>query len=135
MARRCSSDVLDEELALGERVVLENAHWVVLVPFWARWPFETLLLPRRPIACLTELPDDERDALAEILGHWTSAMDNLFRCDFPYSIGWHGAPRSPMRCARAWVLHAALLSAAAALRRRCASSWSASRCSRKRSAT
>ena len=100
-------DVLDEELASGERIVLENAHWVVLVPFWARWPFETMLLPRAHRTCLTELPHEERASLAEILGHWTSAMDNLFSCDFPYSFGWHGAPpRADAATRESWLLHA-----------------------------
>ena len=100
-------DVLDEELASGERIVLENAHWVVLVPFWARWPFETMLLPRAHRTCLTELPHEERTSLAEILGHWTSAMDNLFSSDFPYSFGWHGAPPHADAATReSWLLHA-----------------------------
>lgn len=101
------ADVLARELEREERVVLANDHWVVLVPFWARWPFETLLLPRRPVACLTETSAAERAALAAMLGSWTSAMDNLFRCDFPYSMGWHGVPPAadaPLR--EAWVLHA-----------------------------
>ncbi|MEE4301861.1 MAG: UDP-glucose--hexose-1-phosphate uridylyltransferase [Pseudomonadales bacterium] len=101
------ADVLVRELEAEERVVLANDHWVVLVPFWARWPFETLLLPRRPVACLTETSEAERRALAAMLGAWTSAMDNLFHCEFPYSMGWHGAPPGADAALReAWVLHA-----------------------------
>lgn len=101
------ADVLARELEIGERIVLADEHWVVLVPFWARWPFETLLLPRRPVACLTETTAAERTSLAAVLGAWTAAMDNLFRCDFPYSMGWHGAPPgADAELREAWVLHA-----------------------------
>jgi UDPglucose--hexose-1-phosphate uridylyltransferase len=101
------AQLLERELRAGERVVLANDHWVVLVPFWARWPFETLLLPRRPVACLTETSAAERAALADMLGAWASAQDNLFRCEFPYSMGWHGVPpRADAALRDAWVLHA-----------------------------
>ena len=69
-----------------------NDHWQALVPFWAVWPFETMLLPRRRVADLPSLGDEERDALAEILRGLTVRYDNLFRCSFPYSMGWHGRP-------------------------------------------
>jgi UDPglucose--hexose-1-phosphate uridylyltransferase len=62
------------------------------VPWWAVWPFETLLLPRRQVASLPELTVAERDTLAEILGRLLEAYDNLFGISFPYSAGWHGAP-------------------------------------------
>lgn len=104
---RLLDDVLAQELARGERVVLANEEWVLLVPWWARWPFETLLLPRRSVPRLDDLDDAARDGLADILGPWMAAQDNLFRCDFPYSFGWHGAPRSADAATRdAWTLHA-----------------------------
>jgi UDPglucose--hexose-1-phosphate uridylyltransferase len=80
------------ELELGERVVIENEQWLVVVPYWAMWPFETLLLPRRHVQRLPELDDGERDALASILKRLLTRYDNLFETSFPYSMGWHGKP-------------------------------------------
>jgi UDPglucose--hexose-1-phosphate uridylyltransferase len=75
-----------------ERLVVENGHWLAVVPYWALWPFEVLLLPRRHVLRLPDLRDDERDALAEILKRLLTRYDNLFETSFPYSMGWHGAP-------------------------------------------
>ena len=80
------------EAARRERVVAANDAWVAVVPFWAAWPFEALVLPRRPVARLTELRDAERDALADVLCGLLARYDNLFEAPFPYSMGWHGAP-------------------------------------------
>ncbi len=85
-------DYLEKELTLRERVVAENTHWAALVPFWAVWPFETILLPKRHIMRLPELSDDERGALAGILKKLLTKYDNLFHVSFPYTMGWHGAP-------------------------------------------
>ena len=85
-------DYLAEELASGERLVCRNEHWAALVPYWAGWPFETLVIPLRAVADLPSLRPDERDAAAELLGRLNRRYDNLFRCSFPYSMGWHGAP-------------------------------------------
>ncbi|NLG84844.1 MAG: UDP-glucose--hexose-1-phosphate uridylyltransferase [Firmicutes bacterium] len=85
-------DYLALELRLGERLVCANAHWAALVPFWAVWPFETLLVPRRPVGDLPSLLPEERDALAAIIKELTTRYDNLFRVSFPYSMGWHGKP-------------------------------------------
>jgi UDPglucose--hexose-1-phosphate uridylyltransferase len=94
-ARR-GDDLLGEylrlEISAGERLVFRNDHWVALVPFWAVWPFETMLLPLRRVPDLPSLTGEERDALAEALRHLTIRYDNLFRCSFPYSMGWHGRP-------------------------------------------
>ncbi|MBN8488300.1 MAG: UDP-glucose--hexose-1-phosphate uridylyltransferase [Burkholderiales bacterium] len=76
----------------GERVVVSNAHWLAIVPYWATWPFETLLLPRFAVQRLPELSDAQRDDLAAALRELTARYDNLFGCSFPYSMGWHGAP-------------------------------------------
>jgi UDPglucose--hexose-1-phosphate uridylyltransferase len=62
------------------------------VPYWAVWPFEILLLPRRHVLRLPDLTGDERDALADILKRLLTRYDNLFATSFPYSMGWHGAP-------------------------------------------
>lgn len=89
---RLLADYLDLEAADGSRIVVENAEWVVVVPYWAVWPFETLVLPRRHVRRLPDLDDDGRHGLADILKQLTVRYDNLFENSFPYSMGWHGAP-------------------------------------------
>jgi len=96
---------LAAELAAQERIVIENEDWVVLVPYWAVWPFETLLLPRRPVVQLPDLLDNERNALADILKRLLTRYDNLFETSFPYSMGWHGQPTDGAHHAH-WQLHA-----------------------------
>jgi UDPglucose--hexose-1-phosphate uridylyltransferase len=86
------SDYVALELERQERVVCANAHFVVLVPFWAVWPFETLLISRRVVSGLDELTDEERTALAEILRQTTVRYDNLFQTSFPYTMGFHQRP-------------------------------------------
>jgi len=100
--RAMLSDYLAQELAAGERVVAQNEHWAWLVPFWAVWPFEALVLPKRPVATLPELTEPERNALAELLKDGLSRYDRLFDTPFPYSMGWHGAPSG----SEGWVVHA-----------------------------
>ena len=98
------ADYLDLELRLGERIVSENDHFVALVPFWAFWPFETMIVSRRPAQNLPALDDEERDALALILKDITVRYDALFNCSFPYSAGLHQAP-SDGQPHPAWHLH------------------------------
>jgi len=88
-------DYANLETARQERLVVENEHWLAVVPYWAVWPFETLLLPRRHVSRLPDLGDSERDGLARILKRLLTKYDNLFEVSFPYSMGWHGAPASP----------------------------------------
>jgi UDPglucose--hexose-1-phosphate uridylyltransferase len=85
-------DYLQLELQRAERVVCENAGFVVVVPFWASWPFETLVLSKRHVTCLTDLSASERDELGDILRRTTAAYDNLFQTSFPYSMGFHQRP-------------------------------------------
>jgi len=85
-------DYLARELEMGDRVVCRNDAWVVVVPFWAVWPFETMVIPVRMVDDLRALTGDERGQLADILRRLTTRYDNLFRCPFPYSMGWHGRP-------------------------------------------
>jgi UDPglucose--hexose-1-phosphate uridylyltransferase len=73
----------------GERVVEENEHWVACVPYWAVWPFETLVATRRRAATLLDLDDDERSSLAAILQRLVRRYDGLFAARFPYSMGFH----------------------------------------------
>ncbi len=98
-------DVARREIELGARVVVQNDHWLAVVPFWAVWPFETLLLPRRHLRRLPELTDPERDSLAGLLRRLLTRYDNLFEVSFPYSMGWHGAPNSDDEFPH-WQLHA-----------------------------
>lgn len=85
-------DYLALEQRAGERIVFENAYFVCLVPFWAIWPFETMLLPKRHIRRIVELTEPERDALADALKRLTTRYDNLFEVAFPYTMGVHQAP-------------------------------------------
>jgi UDPglucose--hexose-1-phosphate uridylyltransferase len=78
--------------AAGERVVEINDDWLAIVPFWAAWPFETLLLPRFAVQRMPQLTGAQRGSLAAILKALTTRYDNLFATSFPYSMGWHGAP-------------------------------------------
>ena len=89
----------------GPRAVVETEHWLAVVPYWAAWPFETLLLPKAPALRLPDLDEVRRDDLAVALKQLTSRYDNLFQCSFPYSMGWHGAPFSAEGNAH-WQLHA-----------------------------
>ena len=76
-----------------------------MVPFWAVWPFETLLIPKRHILCLPDLKSEERLALAGILKGHLARYDNLFEVSFPYTMGWHGAPMDKDDYPH-WQLHA-----------------------------
>jgi UDPglucose--hexose-1-phosphate uridylyltransferase len=96
-------DYAATELAAGERVVLQNRDWLVVVPFWAAWPFETMLLPRCACAGLDELNPGRTASLAEVLKGLLAAYDRLFATPFPYSMGWHGRTG---RLGGHWQLHA-----------------------------
>jgi UDPglucose--hexose-1-phosphate uridylyltransferase len=98
-------DYAQLEIDKKERVVLENEDWLVVVPFWATWPFETLLLPKRHVQRLPDLFGRERLNLAGILKKLLVRYDNLFEISFPYSMGWHGAPTSDGNYQH-WQLHA-----------------------------
>jgi UDPglucose--hexose-1-phosphate uridylyltransferase len=82
-------DYAQLELKLQERIVCENDAFVALVPYWAVWPFETLLLSQRHLGAMKELSQVERDLLADILRRITIRYDNLFEVSFPYSMGFH----------------------------------------------
>ena len=83
-------DYLNKELKKNERIVAQNDNWVVLVPFWAVWPFETMLLPKRQVQRIIDLNDSEKKDLADIMRQLLIKYDNLFEVSFPYSMGWHG---------------------------------------------
>jgi UDPglucose--hexose-1-phosphate uridylyltransferase len=90
--RTLLQDYLAAEQASGERILFENEHFTALVPFWAVWPFEAMILPRRPMARITEMQDAEKDALAAAYRQLAILYDNLFQTSFPYSAGIHQAP-------------------------------------------
>ncbi|HEY1098821.1 MAG TPA: UDP-glucose--hexose-1-phosphate uridylyltransferase [Myxococcota bacterium] len=87
--RALLSEVVERELAVGTRVVLASSHFVVVVPFWAAWPFETLVLPRTPVARLDHLDVVARRDLASVLQQLLRAYDTVFDAPFPYSMGFH----------------------------------------------
>jgi len=92
-AGRCLlCDYAAAERAATQRIVFENEHFMALVPFWAVWPFEVLLLSRRHLGALPALTGDERDGLADALQRLTTRFDNLFETSFPYTMGFHQAP-------------------------------------------
>lgn len=86
------ADYARREAESDERVVCKNDDWVVVVPYWAAWPFETLLLPRFEANSLLSLNEEQQQSLAHIIGSITKRYDNLFETSFPYSMGWHSAP-------------------------------------------
>ena len=86
-------DYLKLEREAGERIVFANDHFTALVPFWAIWPFETMVLPRRHVGGARRTrPPPRRAALAEVLSQLTIRYDNLFETSFPYSMGFHQKP-------------------------------------------
>ncbi|MDY7083656.1 MAG: UDP-glucose--hexose-1-phosphate uridylyltransferase [Actinomycetota bacterium] len=98
-------DYLAAELACGDRVVLAGEHFVALVPFWAAWPYEVLVLPRVHAGALPDLSDRQRDGLAEVISGLTAVYDALFDTPFPYSAGLHQRPTDGRRHP-GWHLHA-----------------------------
>jgi UDPglucose--hexose-1-phosphate uridylyltransferase len=98
-------DYAELEAGAEERIVVSNEHWLAVVPYWAVWPFEILLLPRRHVLRLPALTDGERAGLADILKRLLTRYDNLFETRFPYSMGWHGAPFTQADNQH-WQLHA-----------------------------
>ena len=103
--RRMLLDYAAQELRSGIRVVEQNEEWVFVTPYWATWPFELLLIPRRPVLRLQDLDHGQKIGLASILQGGLARYDNLFETSFPYSMGWHGAPNGSDD-GDAWQLHA-----------------------------
>jgi UDPglucose--hexose-1-phosphate uridylyltransferase len=102
--RRLLLDYAAQE-AGGSRVVAADAEWLVVVPFWAAWPFEILIVPRRPVERLPDLDNRQRPALARSLIGVLRRYDALFEIPFPYSMGWHQAPFNGSPYPH-WQLHA-----------------------------
>lgn len=98
-------DYVQLEIELNRRIVEINQEWIALVPYWACWPFEILVLPVRPVKHLNELNEIQRRDLSRLLKRLLSRYDNLFQCSFPYSMGWHGRPFDG-EANEHWQLHA-----------------------------
>jgi UDPglucose--hexose-1-phosphate uridylyltransferase len=90
--RSLLADYLQLELKEKQRVIIENEHFVALVPFWAVWPYETMIISRRQVQNILEFSTEEKTAFADILKRLTTRYDNLFKVSFPYSAGIHQAP-------------------------------------------
>lgn len=97
-------DYVEQERRLQERVVCANDHFTILVPFWAVWPFEMMVVAHRPTRYLFDLTNLEYAALADVMRRALAKYDNLFEISFPYSFGWHQAPFDGHDHPE-WVLH------------------------------
>lgn len=90
--RTLLGDYVKLEMEKKERIVFENNTFIVVCPYWATWPYETLVLPKREVKSLPELTQEEKEGLAEAIAIVTKKYDNLFETQFPYSMGIHQAP-------------------------------------------
>jgi UDPglucose--hexose-1-phosphate uridylyltransferase len=104
-ARCLLCDYLQTELIQKERIVCENEYFLALVPFWAVWPFETMILSKRHLNSLLEFRSEEKKSFAEILRRVTIRYDNLFEASFPYSMGLHQNPSNTAELVD-WHFHA-----------------------------
>lgn len=99
-------DLVEAEDRAAERVVAASNHWLAIVPYWAAWPFETLIVARDDVRRLEDLTREARAELASLLGTLLRGCDRLFDAPFPYSMGWHGAPHGLGDDTAHWRLHA-----------------------------
>ena len=90
--RSLLGDYLKQEMEARDRIVLENDHFLALVPFWAVWPYEAMIAPKRPMQHILQLTEAEKVSFASILKGLTIRLDNIFNTSFPYSMGIHQAP-------------------------------------------
>jgi UDPglucose--hexose-1-phosphate uridylyltransferase len=97
-------DYLEIEQREGERIIFQNDHFVCLVPFWAVWPFEVMLLPKVQLSRVVDLTSAQRDGLADALKRTATRYDNMFETPFPYSMGIHQAPYDS-QAHEEWQLH------------------------------
>ncbi len=98
------ADYRGDELLKKERIIKENEDWVVVVPYWAVWPYETMVLPKKDIHRFNELTPDDIESFAQIVQKLLKGYDALFQTSFPYSMGLHGAPVGEK--ADHWLFHA-----------------------------
>ncbi|XP_075151775.1 galactose-1-phosphate uridylyltransferase [Haematobia irritans] len=102
------SDYVAKELIRKERIVINNPDWLVVVPYWASWPFETMIISRNNNKRINDLTLEQQKNLALVIKQLTTKYDNLFKCSFPYSMGFHGAPTGDLSANANdhWTLHA-----------------------------
>lgn len=102
------ADYASKELERKERIVIANPDWIVVVPYWATWPFETMIISRNNNKRINDLTEKQQKNLAIVIKQLTTKYDNLFKCSFPYSMGFHGAPTGDMTTDddSHWTLHA-----------------------------
>jgi UDPglucose--hexose-1-phosphate uridylyltransferase len=98
-------DYLTIELKETIRIVAQNKHFLAVVPYWAVWPFETMIISKRHLAAIDQLNSNERDALSDVLKRLTTRYDNLFQTSFPYSMGFHQTPTDSQQHPE-WHFHA-----------------------------
>ncbi|MBD1420726.1 UDP-glucose--hexose-1-phosphate uridylyltransferase [Sphingobacterium chuzhouense] len=90
--RTLLQDYVALELKKDERIIINNEHFVALVPFWAAWPYETMIVSKRPVSSILEFTEDEKEDFARTLQELTIRYDNIFKTSFPYSAGMHQSP-------------------------------------------
>ncbi|MCT1524496.1 UDP-glucose--hexose-1-phosphate uridylyltransferase [Sphingobacterium hotanense] len=90
--RSLLADYIDLEERKDERVIIANEHFVALIPYWASWPFETMIVSRRHVQDISQFTDQEKEDLAKTIKELTVRYDNIFNTSFPYSAGMHQAP-------------------------------------------
>ena len=98
------ADYLKIELQKNERIVYENKHFVIIVPFWATWPYETMIIPKRMMEDISKMTNEEKYAFANAIQEITIRYDNIFKVSFPYSSGIHQAPTNNLNH-KSWHWH------------------------------
>lgn len=99
-------DYAKTEISSRDRVVELNEDWVAVVPFWAYWPFETMIIPRRPVADFSSFSEADVESFAAITGSLLKRYDALFDTPFPYRSGWHNSAGKPGESSPGWQFHA-----------------------------
>ncbi|WP_163937812.1 UDP-glucose--hexose-1-phosphate uridylyltransferase [Paraferrimonas sp. SM1919] len=99
------ADYISFEQQQASRIIFENESWLVVVPYWAAWPFETLLICKVEAVSFDDLSEADMHGLSEALQILTVKYDNVFNCNFAYSMGWHNAPNN-IENKQHWRLHA-----------------------------
>ena len=90
--RTLLQDYVALELKKDERIIVDNEHFVALVPFWAAWPYETMIISKRPVPSILAFTEEEKEDFARTLQELTIRYDNIFKTSFPYSAGMHQSP-------------------------------------------
>ena len=107
--RAMLDDYVKKELVKKERIIVENEDWIVVVPFWACYPFETMIIARdSKVKRINDMNARQKNNFALVIKELTIKYDNLFKCLFPYSMGFHGAPTGDLlnEDSSHWVFHA-----------------------------